>query len=196
MPSDSFPLSSLLSFSRPSTHSLTHSLNHSITQLIIKPLNPKGGHVQLLPAGNVLPAIDSEAAEVKASVRTHFISMRLHAAAVGCGARPRRVLLTGGASTNVAIAQVVADVFGAPVVRLEGTSDSASLGAAYRAAHAIACLRRGRVTLAEVLDEAGVGKEHFVPMLMAEPREEAFKAFTAALPLVEQAEKILASKFV
>ena len=51
-------------------------------------------------------------------------------------------------------------------------------------------------TLADVLEKAGVGKDHVVPVLVAEPREEAFKAFTAALPLVNQAEKIVASKFV
>ena len=108
------------------------------------------------------------------------------------------------------MAQVIADTFGAPVVRLEGVSDSASLGAAYRAAHAMACSRAkaGRAaavgglgetrmpTLADMLAAAGVGESHLIPKLVAEPDEEMFKKYTAALPLVAQAEHIIASAFV
>jgi len=68
-----------------------------------------------------------------AAVQGQALSLRLHSRWVG--ARPEQLLLTGGASANLAIAQVYADVFGAPVRRL-GIADSAALGAAMRAAHA------------------------------------------------------------
>jgi xylulokinase len=49
--------------------------------------------------------------------------------------KPRRVRLTGGASKNNGIAGLVADVFQAPVERLD-VSNSAALGAALIAAAA------------------------------------------------------------
>jgi xylulokinase len=51
------------------------------------------------------------------------------------GIAPQRILLTGGASKNNGIAQIVADVFQAPVERLE-VANSAALGAALIAATA------------------------------------------------------------
>jgi xylulokinase len=57
--------------------------------------------------------------------------MRLHSAWMGIA--PQRILLTGGASKNNGIAQIVADVFQAPVERLE-VANSAALGAALIAA--------------------------------------------------------------
>ena len=42
------------------------------------------------------------------------MSMRLHAESIGITA-PRRLIATGGASSNPALCQVLADVFGAPV---------------------------------------------------------------------------------
>jgi xylulokinase len=59
--------------------------------------------------------------------------MRLHSRWVGTPTT--HLLLTGGASNNSSIAQIFADVFGAPVLRL-AVSDSAALGAALRAAEA------------------------------------------------------------
>ena len=53
---------------------------------------------------------------------------------------PKRIIATGGASSNPTITQVIADVFGAPVYTSTQT-DSASLGAALRALHGAACQR-------------------------------------------------------
>ena len=47
---------------------------------------------------------------------------------------PKRIYATGGASTNTAILQVMADVMNCPVLRIE-VAKSAALGAALRAAH-------------------------------------------------------------
>ena len=47
------------------------------------------------------------------------------------------ILATGGASSNVAILQVLADVFNAPVYTIKDTANSACLGCAYRAKHGL-----------------------------------------------------------
>jgi len=44
-----------------------------------------------------------------------------------------KILVTGGASQNASMLQVLADVFGVPVYRLEDTNDSAALGGCFRA---------------------------------------------------------------
>jgi xylulokinase len=75
---------------------------------------------------------DAEA-EVRAVVEAQMTSMLLHAEWMG--EKPRRIQATGGASNNREILQIMADVFGVPVLRQE-TSNSAALGAAVRAQHA------------------------------------------------------------
>ena len=67
---------------------------------------------------------------ISAFVRGHFLSMLYHSKWMGL--EFSSVILTGGASENNAIAQVVADIFQAVVRRLD-TSSSAGLGAAMRA---------------------------------------------------------------
>lgn len=68
---------------------------------------------------------------VRAVLEAQFTNMRLHSEWLGVATES--ILLTGGASRNDGIAQVVADVFGTQVVRLAVTG-SASLGAAMQAA--------------------------------------------------------------
>ena len=57
--------------------------------------------------------------------------MKLHSDWMGV--EPTEIYLTGGASQNDGIAQIVADVFGVPVARL-AVAGSAGLGAALQAA--------------------------------------------------------------
>jgi xylulokinase len=71
--------------------------------------------------------------EVRALLEGQFLNMRLHSEWMGV--KPSRLLLTGGASKNDGIAQMAADVFQAPVERIE-VSNSAALGAALIAAAA------------------------------------------------------------
>jgi xylulokinase len=86
------------------------------------------------PAGRVAVGSPvSGPALARAVVEAQALNLRLHSRWVGTPTT--RLLLTGGASENPAIAQVFADVFGAPVLRL-AVSDSAALGAALRATHA------------------------------------------------------------
>lgn len=73
------------------------------------------------------------ALQVRALLEGQFLNMRLHSQWMEVKAE--RIRLTGGASKNNGIAQLVADVFQAPVERLE-VSNSAALGAALIAAAA------------------------------------------------------------
>jgi xylulokinase len=74
------------------------------------------------------------AAAVRAVVEAQAMSMRLHSDWIG--KRPSRILVTGGASQNAEIVQVIADVFGASLGRL-AVANSAALGAALRAGAAL-----------------------------------------------------------
>ena len=73
------------------------------------------------------------ALEVRALLEGQFLNMRLHSEWMNV--KPERLLLTGGASKNDGIAQIAADVFQAPVERID-VSNSAALGAALIAAAA------------------------------------------------------------
>ncbi len=82
------------------------------------------------------PAFESGAEpglQVRALLEGQFLNMRLHSQWMEV--RAERIRLTGGASKNNGIAQLVADVFQAPVERLD-VSNSAALGAAIIAAAA------------------------------------------------------------
>lgn len=71
--------------------------------------------------------------QVRALLEGQFLNMRVHSQWMGV--KTERIRLTGGASKNDGIAQLVADVFQAPVERLD-VSNSAALGAALIAAAA------------------------------------------------------------
>jgi xylulokinase len=71
------------------------------------------------------------AANCRAIVEAQMMSMRLHSQWMKV--TPDRIYATGGASNNVPLLQVMADVMNCPVLRIE-VSKSAALGAALRAA--------------------------------------------------------------
>jgi len=109
-------------------------------------------------AGNAVESFD-DATEVRAVVEGKFLAMRHFGQGIGMDpAEVRRIIATGGASANTGVLQVLADVFGVPVYTLE-QSDSASLGAAFRACHGHRCHEdaSGFVPFAEVLS-AGRGE--------------------------------------
>lgn len=76
---------------------------------------------------------EDAALQVRALLEGQFLNMRLHSQWMGV--TTERLRLTGGASKNDGIARLAADVFQAPVERLE-VSNSAALGAALIAAAA------------------------------------------------------------
>lgn len=118
--------------------------------------------------------------QVRAVVESQFLSMRSHGDSVGISG-VRRVIATGGASKNPAILQVLADVFGVPVF-VAAQSDSASLGAAFRALHAYKCACAGpdRLLPFSSIFEGAADGEAF--RLASEPRADAHEAYTALLP--------------
>jgi len=81
------------------------------------------------------------AAECRAVAEGQSLSMRLHGAKLGFA--PKRILATGGASVDQEMLRVLSNVFGVPVY-VAAKSDSASLGAAYRALHGWHCGRADR----------------------------------------------------
>jgi xylulokinase len=77
---------------------------------------------------------DAEApVQVRALLEGQFLNMRLHS--LWIGEKAGLIRLTGGASQNNGIAQLVANIFQAPVERF-AIANGAGLGAALRAAHA------------------------------------------------------------
>ena len=102
-------------------------------------------------------AEDDAAANVRALVEGQMMAMANHWDALA-GRRPHRIRATGGASSNRAILQVMADVFGADVYPAASTS-AASLGGALRALHAVEAARGGADWRALVADFVGGGGE-------------------------------------
>ncbi|CAA6653497.1 unnamed protein product [Spirodela intermedia] len=79
--------------------------------------------------------------EVRAIVEGQLLSIRAHSERFGLPVPPRRIVATGGASANRSILRVMAAVFGCAVYTVQ-RPDSASLGAALRAAHGWLCERK------------------------------------------------------
>ncbi|KAI9199998.1 hypothetical protein LWI28_001306 [Acer negundo] len=80
--------------------------------------------------------------EVRAVIEGQFLSKRGHAERFGLPSPPKRIIATGGASANQNILSSMAAIFGSDVYTVE-KSDSASLGAALRAAHGYLCSMKG-----------------------------------------------------
>lgn len=78
-------------------------------------------------------ALSQETSPVRSLLDEQFHNMKTHSDWMG--ETPDTIYLTGGASQNQGICQTIANIFNANVQRM-GTSASASLGAAMRAAHA------------------------------------------------------------
>jgi xylulokinase len=78
-------------------------------------------------------ALSQETSPVRSLLDEQFINMKTHSNWMG--ETPNTIYVTGGASQNQGICQTIANIFNANVQRM-GTSASASLGAAMRAAHA------------------------------------------------------------
>nr|XP_011464775.1 PREDICTED: xylulose kinase-like isoform X2 [Fragaria vesca subsp. vesca] len=80
--------------------------------------------------------------ECRAVIEGQFLSMRGHAERFGMPCPPKRIIATGGGSVNRHILGVAANIFGCEVYTVE-RPDSASLGAALRAAHGWLCSKKG-----------------------------------------------------
>jgi len=126
------------------------------------------------------------AEDCRAVYEGQFLSMRLHGRNVGF--EPRRLLATGGASVDASLIRVMSDVFGTPVY-VAGKSDSASLGAAYRALHGWQCAEsRGWVPFSETLQQAPPFRK------AAEPDMRAHAVYTAMLERYAALERQVAAR--
>tara|TARA_B110000208_G_C11786826_1_gene435956 strand:+ start:152 stop:1786 length:1635 start_codon:yes stop_codon:yes gene_type:complete len=130
--------------------------------------------------GVLVESFASPAIEARAVLEGQLLSMRSHAEAAGLV--PKRLIATGGASANSTLVQVIANVFGAPVF-VSTQTDSASLGAAYRALHGHECAKAADaggefVSYADVT--AAATSESL--SLAAEPDSAAHTQYTELLP--------------
>ncbi|KAD6119587.1 hypothetical protein E3N88_10858 [Mikania micrantha] len=80
--------------------------------------------------------------EIRALVEGQILSMRCHAERFGMPSPPKRIIATGGASANHSILSTIASIFGCNVYTVQ-RPDSASAGAALRAAHGWLCNNNG-----------------------------------------------------
>ncbi|KAI3899374.1 hypothetical protein MKW92_037396 [Papaver armeniacum] len=83
------------------------------------------------------------ASEVRAVIEGQFLSMRAHSERFGMPNPPKRIIATGGASANQSILKSIAAIFGCDIYTVQ-RPDSASLGAALRAAHGWLCNNKGK----------------------------------------------------
>jgi xylulokinase len=95
-------------------------------------------------------------ANARAIVEAQALSMQRHSDWIGQA--PKCLRVTGGASKNRGILQVLADVFGARIETLESAS-SAALGGALRAAQAVEGLPWAELYARFVVPEPGMGLE-------------------------------------
>lgn len=110
---------------------------------------------------------DDAASEVRALVEGQFLSMRAHAERIGMPTPPQRVIATGGGSANHHLLRLIANVFGCPVYTAS-RPDSASLGAALRAAHGWLCHERGVfVPIADMFADIASGEGSSVQCKLA-----------------------------
>ncbi|XP_068656448.1 xylulose kinase 2 [Aristolochia californica] len=79
--------------------------------------------------------------EVRAIIEGQFLSMRAHTERFGMPSL-KRIIATGGASANKTILKAMASIFGCEIYTVQ-RPDSASLGAALRAAHGWVCNKKG-----------------------------------------------------
>ena len=115
------------------------------------------------------------ALQVRALLEGQFLNMRQHSQWMGV--KTERIRLTGGASKSNGIAQLVADIFQAPVERLD-VSNSAALGAALIAAAADG---HDLPILQEVFCKASPGSSLKPDSSLAKTYDEALVRFQALL---------------
>lgn len=120
-------------FDQPALEATRDSAGRNLMLPFFGPeITPRGDFRQPVLRGNEPFLTGSDpGSQVRALLEGQFLNMRLHSQWMEVPAE--RLLLTGGASRNNGIAQIAADVFQAPVERLD-ISNSAALGAAIIAA--------------------------------------------------------------
>jgi len=102
-------------------------------------ITPRGVHgiYRFDSSDQPLQCFDDAAIEVRALIEGQCLARRVHAQRLGLHLESTtKIVVTGGASNNRALLQVLSDVFNAETL-IQETPDAAALGAAYRAAHGL-----------------------------------------------------------
>ncbi|XP_021936938.1 xylulose kinase-like isoform X2 [Zootermopsis nevadensis] len=121
-----------------------------------------------------VPRFSGKEIEVRAVVEGQFLAKRAHAEDLGFTlSKNTRILATGGASNNLDILQVLADVFNSSVYTLEA-SNSAMLGAAYQAKYGL---------MHQDISFADMTQNLPAPRLACTPSKDATEIYT---PMVER----------
>ncbi|XP_016840700.1 xylulose kinase-like isoform X2 [Nasonia vitripennis] len=121
----------------------------------------------------------SKEVEVRAVIEGQFVARRAHAEDFGFVIGPNtRIIATGGASNNKTILQVLADVFNSPVYVSE-IANSAMMGAAYRAKHA---LFKDKLKFEDILNTLPE------PKLVCQPYDDAESIYK---PMVQRYRKLI-----
>ncbi|KAL2620866.1 hypothetical protein R1flu_001071 [Riccia fluitans] len=115
------------------------------------------------------------ATEVRAIVEGQFMAMRSHSRNFGMP-NPERVIATGGASANHHLLRVCADVFGCNVY-IASRPDSASLGAALRAAHGFRLQTDKSFSFSSLMKEASEDGATQLTLAIEAPKAEVHKSY-------------------
>ncbi|KAJ3167346.1 hypothetical protein HDU88_002268 [Geranomyces variabilis] len=150
-------------------------------------ITPRARGVFRFEGGKLVKEFADSDANARCLLESQLMSMRSHARRMGLqdGVADRRVVLTGGGSANNAIAEIVADVFGATVVRSALGGGSAALGGAYRARYA-SC--REDEMHGRSFEEMMAADEHQNFEEICRGHKERFKAYSELLPKWEALE--------
>ncbi|KAM0937346.1 putative xylulokinase [Dioscorea sansibarensis] len=136
-----------------------------------------------------------EASEVRALIEGQLLSMRGHTERFGMPTPPNRIIATGGASSNQSILKSIATIFGCPIYTVQ-RPDSASLGAALRAAHGWLCNKEGAFVPISNLYEGKLKKTSLAAKLAMEAGDkELLSKYTLMMKKRMEIEKALVDKY-
>lgn len=139
------------------------------------------GDYRFNKAGDKVTKFSSLEVEVRAVVEGQFIAKRAHAEDIGFKLDENtKILVTGGASKNKSLLQVLSDVFNAPVY-VQDAKDSAMLGGAYQAKYGLVHTKMGYNCMTQCVPP---------PTLVCQPFKDAAEIYT---PMVERYRTAIAS---
>jgi len=143
------------------------------------------GDFRFNKSGEHVSRFASNETEVRALIEGQMMAKRIHAEQIGFQiSSETRILVTGGASVNTAILQVIADVFNAKVYT-QTAANSAAMGGAYRALH---LAKGGEATCSFSEMVAPVAE---AARLVAEPNKDAASTYNPLIERFRSLEKVV-----
>ncbi|KAJ3696159.1 hypothetical protein LUZ60_001536 [Juncus effusus] len=167
---------------------------------ILPPL-PVGYHRYIIDNSDDIKQVDKfdPPSEVRAIIEGQLLSMRGHSERFGMPNPPKRIIATGGASANSSILKSVSQIFGCSVYTVQ-RPDSASLGAAVRAAHGWLCNKEGKfVPISKIyegeLEKTALSTKLAVPAGETEADNELLEKYTLLMKKRLEIERELVEKY-